>query len=256
MSDYLNFSIRNRDDLIGWIERALGAPLVEVEITEDQINDRINDALEEYTRYVQQERQYISFDLEAYDECDGFTLNSNVASVFAIEGSSLSEGSTTMTGAENILFSLPNQLFSSPGTFGSHSGIANSGNFITLEAAYQFLDLTKRMTASQFSFEYNQRDKKLTLYPNPSIYNLKGYVALGVNIIRPEEQQIGESWVKRYALALSKIQVGTIRAKFASVQLLGGGTVDTSIREEGFKERDDLLEDLRMENITPAFFMG
>lgn len=256
MSDYLNFSIRNRDDLIGWIERALGAPLVPVEITEEQINDRINDAIEEYTRYVQQEREYVGYDLETYDECDGFTLADNVSSVFSLQGSSLSEGSTTMTGAENILFSLPNQLWGNPGFFGASSGYARAGTFISYEAAMQFMDLTKRMTASEFTFEYNQRTKKLTLYPSPTEYNLKGYVALGVNVIRPEEQQIGESWVKRYSLALSKIQVGTIRATFANVQLMGGGVLDTSLKEEGIKERDDLLEELRLENITPAFFIG
>jgi hypothetical protein len=256
MSDYLNFSIRNRDELIAWIERQLGYPLVEVELTEDMFNDSINDAVEEYTRYVQQEREYIHFNLEDYGDCEGYTLPSNVASVFALEGQATSEGSTTMTGAENTLFSLPNQLFGSAGLFGGANGFGRAGTFITYEAAQQFIDLTKRMTASEFRFEYNQRTKKLTLYPDPHAYDLKGHVALGVNIIRPEDQQMGESWVKRYALALSKIKLGTIRAKFSGVQLLGGGNLDTSVREEGIKERDDLLEDLRLENITPAFFIG
>jgi hypothetical protein len=255
MSDYLNFSIRNVDELIGWIERSLGAPLIEVELTKEHFIDSINDALEEYTRYVQQEREYIHLDLKDYDECNGFTLGSNVTSVFALEGNSSSEGST-MTGAENTLFSLPNQLWGNGGMLGGGAGFARAGSFITYEAAMQFIDLTKRMTASEFRFEYNQRDKKLVLYPDPTAYKLKGHVALGVNVLRPEDQQLGETWVKRYALALCKMKLGTIRAKFANVQLIGGGIVDTSVKEEGVKERDALLEDLRLENITPAFFIG
>ena len=45
-------------------------------------------------------------------------------------------------------------------------------------------------------------------------------------------------------LAECKILLGTIRKKFASVQLIGGGTIDTSIGDEGKEEKQAALGDL------------
>lgn len=256
MSDYLNFSVQTRDDLCRWIERSLGAPLITVELTKDHLEDCINEAVEEYTKYVQQERSYLTLNLETYIADVGFVLPNNVSSVFAMEEQRYSEGSTTLGGSSNTLFSTPNMAFGNSTLLGYGGGFPNAGSFVTYEAAMQFMDLTKRMLASSFYFEYNQRNKHLTLIPDPLPHKMRGYVCIGVNVIRPEDQQFGESWVKKYSLALAKIKLGTIRAKFGGVTLLGGGTIDYGIKDEGITERDTLKEDLLAENSVPTFFMG
>ena len=106
-----------------------------------------------------------------------------------------------------------------------------------------------------------ERTHSLTLIPDPiksaEPNTPKGHIVIGCNTIRPEQQQYGESWVKRYALALSKITLGIVRAKFQGVQLLGGGIVDNSIKEEGIIERDALKEELKeTEGAFMTFFVG
>ena len=265
MSNYLNFAIQDRDSLCVWILRTMGHPHITIELTADHLNDCIDDAVEEFTKYVQQERAYMAFDLEQYPagielsggivSGAGFDVPHNVTGIYALEAFTLAEGSTVI-GSENTIFSLPNQLWNLPGFTGHPNAFTSPGSFVTYEAAKQFLDLTQKLTASEFYFEFNPRTHKLVLTPDPSVYTLKGHVAIGVTTIRPDEQQYGESWVKRYALAMAKMRLGTIRSKWASVNLMATGTVDTSMKEEGLSERDALREELWNENQTPTFFIG
>lgn len=247
MSTYSSFVIQNKPDLCEWILRKLGSPLVTVELTSDQLDDAINEAVEEFTKYVNQERQWLALQLDTYDEVSGFILPENCIGVFALNGQGILGGSS---GGINTLFSVGNQLANS-GNFGGVGGNAAgfAESWITYEAALQHIELIKRMTASEFRFEFNVRSKSLTLIPNPVKQAApqipKGTVVVGCNTIREESQQYGESWVKRYALALSKITLGLIRAKFQGIQLLGGGVLDTSIKEEGIQERDALKEELK-----------
>ena len=83
MSNYLNFQLQDEDDIKDWIMNQMGYPLVQVEITDSQLTYCINDAVEEFTKYVTQERQYLGLDLEDYVSGAGFTLPDNVTSVFA-----------------------------------------------------------------------------------------------------------------------------------------------------------------------------
>lgn len=259
MSSYKSFIIQSKPELCSWILRKLGDPLITVELTSDQIDDAINEAVEEFTKYVNQERQWLALQLDTYSSVSGFILPDNCIGVFALNGQGILGGSS---GGINTLFSVGNQLANS-GNFGGVGG--NSAGFaeswITYEAALQHVELIKRMTASEFRFEYNNRTKSLTLIPDPVKQSApqtpKGTVVIGCNTIREESQQYGESWVKRYALALSKITLGIIRAKFQGIQLLGGGVLDTSIKEEGIQERDTLKEELKeTEGAFMTFYVG
>jgi len=60
----------------------------------------------------------------------------------------------------------------------------------------------------------------------------------------PIEEYYGNEYCRRLILAECKILLGTIRRKFSSVQLIGGGTIDTSIGDEGKEEKQAALEDL------------
>lgn len=250
MSTYLNLSIQTKQQIADWIERKLGYPLVVVEITADQLDDNINEALEEYSKMVTPDRKYYSIDLSQY-QTSGYIMPSDTAGIFALE----SNGADGIVGTRSQMFSMGNFMRASD----VWSTINQPGGWITYELAMQYIDLTKRMTASNFDFEYNHFTKLLKLIPDPSQLNIsKGFACVGVNAIRPENQMYGESWVKRYSLALSKITVGTIRSKFQNTQLLGGAIVDgTELKTEGITERDVLLADLRKNESYPsAFFVG
>jgi hypothetical protein len=128
------------------------------------------------------------------------------------------------------------------------------------------VDFAKYMTGGGYGYNYNPRNKMLTLTPDPiksrkggidSSLTAMGWIVCGCYTIRDETMQYGEDWVKKYALAEAKIILGKVRKKFEGVQMLGGGTIDTSVGDEGITERDELIEKLRTsESGAYGFFMG
>lgn len=249
MSNYLNFSVQTIDDMKDWIMMQMGWPLYQVEITDSQLTMCINDSIEEYTKYVQQEIEYLALDVEEYNT-SGFTLPDNVQGIFALEESTI-YGDTM--GGINTLFSVQNTMWNAgmfpiPGQGG--------GGWVDFELAMSYIDLLHRMTASKFYFEYNEREQLLTLLPNPTTNNMKGWITIGCRTIRPDAQQAGESWVKRYALACAKVLIGNHRSKYSGTQLLGGGMVNPEVKQEGLQEKQILLEELRSTYVVTTFFMG
>lgn len=255
MSNYLNFYINDEDGIKNWVMEELGYPLVHVEITDSQLTHCINDAIEEFTKYVIQEREYLALNLEDYNT-SGFTLPDNVAGVFALEESMTFGGNAGV----NVLFSTMNTMWNAGMLPIPWTG--NRGSWIDYELAMSYVDLTKRMTASKFYFEYNERNKLLTLTPNPSKYGtedgtgMKGYICIGCNVIRPDDQQYGESWVKRYALAKAKEIIGRIHSRYQGTQLLGGGLIDQSMKTEGQQEKAALLAELKSTYRFVNWFIG
>lgn len=249
MSNYLNFSVKSQADIMDWVLMQLGYPLVQVEITESQLRMCINDAVEEFTKYVIQEESYLALDLEEYSS--GFTLPTNVTGIFALEEDGI-YGSTQ--GGINTLFSVQNTMWNA-GMFPIPRA-GSSGAWIDWHMAKSYLELVKTMTADQLYYEYNPRIQQLTLIPDPEASNLKGHIVVGCYTIRPDDQQYGESWVKRFTLACAKIVIGNVRSKFEGTPLLGGGAINSAIKDEGLGEKEALLEDLQSTYRFTGWFIG
>lgn len=251
MSTYLDYSVKTLEEFKTWILAMLGEPLVTVELTNDQLDVCINNALELFTKYVSQDEEYYVCDLSGYTSGVGIVLPSNVVSVFAMEDSDVTSHGNVAT-----LFSIPNSMWNA-GVLPQFSG-KGTGGWITFELALEYLKFIKKFIGGGgFTFNYNPRNKMLKLVPDPIKEKITGKLVLGCWVIRDESMQYGEYWVKHYALAEAKIMLGTIRSKFSGVQLLGGGQVDTSIKADGIAEREKLREELRRQESTPyGFFAG
>jgi hypothetical protein len=247
MSNFLDFSIQSRTQIYDWVLKKLGYPLVQVEITEDQLEICVDDAVEEFTEWVIQDQAYMAYDLSTYDSTSGFVLPSNVTSIFAI-----CENKAGATGGINTLFSVQNQMYNE----GLFPPFVAGGGWVTYELSMQYIELVERMMSTKFHFEYNQRNKQMKLIPDPKIINITGWIVFGCNIIRPDEQQYGESWVKRMTLAMAKQSIGQIRSKFDGTQLLGGGTINKEIKQEGLAEADALRIELKEKYKFVSFFVG
>jgi len=251
MSNYLNFSVKTKDELKDWVMKRLGWPLVDVEITDEQLINCIDDAVEEFTKYVVQDIDYYALDLSNY-ETSGYTMPNNITAIFALEESNIMNGAN---GGVNTLFSIQNQMWNA-GIFPDFMSGGGSGSWVTYEASLQYLDLVKRMTASGFEFNYNERKQLLTLIPDPSVRKMKGYIVLGCHTIREDDYQYGENWVKRMTLALVKQIVGTIRQKYKDATLLGGGTLNSEMKDEGRNDEDELRRELHDTYRMVGFFIG
>lgn len=66
MSDFLSFSIQTKTEFKNWICRQLGYPTLTPELTDEQLDDCINDAMEEYTEYAAQDKKFFALNLKDY----------------------------------------------------------------------------------------------------------------------------------------------------------------------------------------------
>jgi hypothetical protein len=246
MATYIDFSIKNRDELKDWILSELGYPLVTVELTDNHLDSAINTALEFYTEYSDMEERFVVLPLSGYIPNEGLSLSGyNARSIFSMDAE--------FNGGSSQLFSMEHQLINS-GIFPLNPGTSQS--FVTYELASQWSDLSDRMLCKKYDFNYNVRKQLLTLYPQPEPDD-RGYIILGLKIVPSEEDLVGELYVKILALAKAKMMLGVIRKKFDGVQLPGGGTIDSSIGDEGKEQWDKAFDEI-IKYVGPhnSFYIG
>ena len=100
--------------------------------------------------------------------------------------------------------------------------------------------------------------------PEPNGPNRADFWGLiGCYVEKPLAHLLKEAFVYKYALALTKINLGRIRGKYANTALFGGGVVNyQELLQEGNAERDALEEQLYtgaagMGDVAPPnFFVG
>lgn len=249
MSTYLDFSIKTRDQFKTWIQGMMGAPLITIELTDSQLDMCIDNAVEEYTKYITQEQVYLLVPMTGYIENVGYKMPDNVQGIFEFN-----DDNAANLGI-NTLFSVGNSMLNA-GLIPNFSQGGGAG-WTTFELAMESVKMTKRMLGRGFGMEYNPRTKYLTVYPDPKKENIVGEIVVGCYIIRPEDQQYGEVIVKKLALAEAKILLGNVRKKFQGVSLLGGGVIDISILDEGKQEKQEILQVLVKESqACMSFFFG
>lgn len=168
---------------------------------------------------------------------------------------SFEEGSSN---GVNQLFTLEQSMAQSYNSF----ALGNHGfDMVTWYAMKEWLDLREKMFATRRTLKFDDRTQYLVMYPQPT-ESSRFYGLLKCYVERPIRDILKEPWVQQYALALTKIVVGRVRGKFQGVSLLGGGSFNYDLLQEG-REEKTALEKALLEGSTPGwdteppiFFMG
>ena len=239
---WLNQKIDTLEKVKDWILTRLGHPLVTVELDDNQLNSCIADAIRIFTRYEYHNEQYLTVNLKYYKPGEGLDLHEfHIMSVKDIA-----------TCADNIFGQQPDLFFGMYAYMGQGQGSplfgmgrANPVGMWTLwHNAHEFYDLARKMVGSNPDYYWDKVTQHLRLMPEPHTNGHDRYMLLTVNAELPIEQYYGNDTVLRLALAEAKMLVGTVRKKFQGTTLLGGGTLDTDIYNEGKEEKDKLMEEL------------
>ena len=166
------------------------------------------------------------------------------------------EGSTT---GINTLFTLEQTLAQQ--TYFSYA-LGNYGfDLLSWYALKEFMDTREKLLATTRDLKFDPRTQYLTMYPQPNKNRFYGVISCYVE--RPIRDLVKEHWVYQYALALCKITIGRVRSKFGNISLLGGGSLNYDLLQEGLTEKKE-LEALLYSGATPGtsdsepamFFVG
>lgn len=248
-------TVNTRDDLSEYALRRLGAPVIEINVDPDQIDDRIDEALQFYQEFHSDAslRTYMKHEVTSTDVSNKYITIPNdvhiVSKVFPVN--SVSNNSISM-------FDVKYQMML--------NDITDLQNFAGDLAYYtqlqQYLTLIDMKLNGHPIVEFSRHMNRLHIFGdfNDDIKVGDFIVAEIYKIIDPDTHTsvYNDKFIKAYTTALIKRQWGSNLIKFEGMQLPGGVTLNgRQIYEDAMQDIEKLEENMRLEHEMPAdFFVG
>jgi len=279
-STTFNSKIKSYDHLAQRVHRALGAPLVDVEISSEQIYEMIDISIEWFTKFSGVTEEYLIFRSDLYERGVGIrmdqlmnitpnmynSMDSTNPSLSAdydfdmddyrkvIDVFSFNEGNNS---GVNTLFTIEHTI-AQQAYFGHLLG--NVGyDMVTWHALKEYLDLREKMLALKPFLRFYPENQILRIIPEPSKSSIY-YGLIGCKIQKPIKELVNQLWVYRYTLAQVKIAIGHVRGKYQGTNLFGGQTVNAAdLMRQGEKEKDELEKEIMSDLVDRdpiRFFVG
>ena len=279
-STTFNSKIKSYNHLAQRVRRSLGEPLVDVEISSEQIYENIDIAIEYFTKFSGLEEEYLIFRSDLYKPGIGLpigdlmnitpdmynaTQSGELSASYdedldsyrrVVDVFSFAEGNNS---GVNTLFTIEHTI-AQQAYFGHLLG--NVGyDLVTWQALKTWLDTRDKLLALTPYLRFNPDTQILKIIPEPNTQSGSTYFGLiGCKLQKPIKYLVNQLWVYRYVLALTKISVGHVRGKYKGTNLFGGQTVnDTDMMSQGIAEKSALEEEITKDTIDRdpiRFFVG
>ena len=249
-------AITSRDEFIDYIKRSLGDPVIEINVEEQQMEDRVDEALAYWREFHSDavHRTYIKHQMTAADISNKYiTLQSDALHVIKM----FSVGSN-LTSSRNF-FDIKYQMHLND-IADIHTYI---GDLAYYEQMQQYLSLLDQKLTGSPQVNFARRQNRLYIRGDIEDKDIQegDYIVLEAYVYIDETtfSQVWEDiWLKEYSTALVKRQWGSNLMKFEGMQLPGGVQINgRQIYEDAVNEIAQLRERIRLEYELPAdFFVG
>ena len=243
----------NREELKQFCLRKLGKPVIEINVDDDQLEDRIDDALKMYHdfHYDGIERVIIQHELTQTNIDNGYIEMSDA--VISIERIlDLNTGSSS-----EILFDAEYHM-SWDALYAFNSTPASLQHYV---ATKENVNLINELLNGKKPLRYRRHTDKLHIDMDWSDIDVGDYIVIqAYQIINPDEyQQVwADRWLRDYTTELFREQWGHNLSKYSGVQMPGGVTFNGGdILSEAQTRLRELEEELRNTyEEPPTFYMG
>ncbi len=246
----------SRDSLIEYCKRRLGDPVIEINVDEDQLEDRLDEALQYYQEYHSDStlRTYLKHLVTADDVTNEYIpLASDIMFV-----SKMFPIASNFAMSKNF-FSIKYQMM-----LNDIADIQNfAGDIAYYEQMQQYLGLLDMKLNGTPQVQFTRKQNRLYVFGDFQDKDIKegDYIVAEVyKIIDPNTHTsiYNDMWLKEYTTALIKQQWGANLIKFEGMQLPGGVILNgRQIYDDATGEIDKLRETIRLEHEMPAdFFVG
>lgn len=249
-------SPNSRQSLIDYCLRKLGAPVLEINVDPDQIEDKIDDTIQMYQDFHADGtlRTYLAHQMTDSDLSNGYiTLPTDINYVARMLP--LNSG----FGQSRNMFDIKYQIMLNDIT----SMYNMIGDLAYYEQLQQYISLLDMQLNGTPQIQFSRRQNRLYIWGDTFDGDIKSgdYIMLEVfQNINPTAatSMYNDRWVKSYATALIKQQWGANLSKFEGMQLPGGVTLSgRTLYEDATAELDQLKESLRLEGEFPIdFYVG
>ena len=262
-----------RETLKQYALRALGKPVIEINVDDDQLEDRLDEALQYYAQYHYDgiRRTYLKYQ---YTEADKTRLTGN-------SDESVTKNSVTTSWKEgNNFLVVPESVISVINIF----PFSNKSNMNLFDVRYQLrlndlydfsstsiinydivlrhLDFLDHILVGEKPLRFNQHDNRLYIDMDWTNDLAVGefLVIEAYRKLDPEQftDVYNDIYLKRYVTALFKKQWGANLSKFDGVAMIGGVTLNgRQIYSEALQDIEKLETEIRSTfELNPAMIMG
>jgi len=246
----------SRTDLIDYCKRRLGEPVLEINVDDDQLEDRIDEALQYWQEYHSDAvfRTFLKHTVTAADVTNGYIPISGqvlyLTKLFPIRSS---------FGSSLNFFDIKYQMFLND--FADITTIAGDLNYY--EQMQQYLTTLDMQLNGTPQTTWSRHQDRLYIHGEFETKDIVAgdFIVAEAYTLVPEEDHNSvwnDLWLKAYATALIKQQWGMNLLKFEGFQLPGGVTFNgRQLYDDATIEIEKLREEIRMNFEAPAdFFIG
>jgi hypothetical protein len=227
-------TITSRDQFKEYCLRKLGKPVIEINVDEDQVEDRVTDAIKYYWDYHFDgtEKVYYKYKLQSADIANKFvTVPDNIIGIvnlFPI-GQALNTNNLF-----NIRYQIAlNDLYT-----------LTSVSMVPYYMALQHVQFLEQFLVGQQPLRYNRNLNKCYVDMDWNIVNPGDYLILeAYQVVDPDQytKAYNEWWLQGYATCLIKEQWGSNLKKFEGMTLPGGLKFNgQKIYDEAMQEKQKL----------------
>ena len=246
----------SRQSLIDYCKRRLGEPVVEINVDEDQLEDRVDEALQYYQEFHSDAtiRTYLKHQITDDDVSNEYVpIDPSILFV-----SKLFPLASNFNQGRNF-FDIKYQMMLNDMADLTHF----AGDLAYYEQMQQYLALLDMKLNGYPLVNYARRQNRLYIFGDFADKDIKvgDYIVAEVyKMINPAEFSAvyNDMWLKEYTTALIKQQWGQNLIKFEGMQLPGGVTINgRQIYDDATTEIEKLRESIRIEHeLPPDFFVG
>jgi len=276
----------SRQELINYSLRRLGAPVLEINVDDDQIDDLVDDALQIFNErhFDGVERMYLKYKFTQDDINRGRASGTSGVGIVTTSGISTTvSGMSTMTNNfyENSNFiQVPDSVIGIEKIFKFDSSTISGGMFsikyqLFLNDLYYFnsvqllqYSMTKTyledidfLLTPEKQVRFNKRQNRLYLDMDYGSIEPDDFIVIDCQrILDPNTftSVYNDSFLKLYLTALIKRQWGQNLMKFRGVKLAGGIELNgREIYEDGERDLENIRQRMQLEYETPPLdFIG
>jgi hypothetical protein len=247
-----------RDELIDYCLRALGSPVVEINVADEQIEDRVDEALQWFREHHPDgsRRFYLNHAMTQTDIDNGYVdLGTEVMQVIRMFPVN------NMTASTNF-FDIKYQMM-----LNDITDLNNyAGDIAYYEQMQQHLSLLDMKLSGVPIINFDRQGQRLYFYQSKEDFEVGSYIMLEVYAdIDPDTGVLSDyvslwnhKFLKNYTTALIKRQWGINMSKFEGMTLPGGVTISgRQILEDANQDIEMVMTKFREEeDIGPMFFVG
>lgn len=257
-----------------WCLRSLGKPVIEINVDPDQVEDRIDEALQYFSQYHYDgvERVYLKYQVTQAD-IDRARSDNSLASVTDIDNTT-----TAVWKEQKNYIPVPSSVMSIvkvfPMTDKSSTGMFDiryqlrlndlydfsSTSVIHYEMTMQHLDFLDHILVGETAIRHNQHQNRLYLDADFQQDFVDGDYILIECYRNLDPSTYPDVWndifLKKYCTQLIKKQWGANLSKFQGIQMLGGVSLNgEQIYTQAQEEIDKLEEQIQLAYELPPMHM-